>query len=89
MLIRLMQRTYGESFIHSSIHSSGEDVTDIWFQHRKKVVKLQSRLYVLPGGAVDRHYVDLLSEELSHLAVGNYPADLFIIFSALMLEGIE
>ena len=78
-----MRRAYGESFIHSS----GEDVTDIWFEHWKIVVKLQGGLYVLPGGAVGRHYVDLLSEEVSHLAVGNnYPADRVIVFSALMLS---
>ena len=80
-----MQRAYGESFIHSS----GEDVTDIWFQYWKNVVKLQGRLYVLPGGAVGCHYVDLLSEEGSHLAVGHYPADRFIVFLHSCLKGLN
>ena len=39
---QLMQRAYGESFIHSG----GVDITDTWFQCWKKVVKLQGRYYV-------------------------------------------
>ena len=68
------------------IHSSGIDLSDVWYQHWSTIVHLQGKVYDLPGGAVGRKYVDSLSEEISHLSIGNFPADRVIVFSALMLQ---
>ena len=68
------------------IHSSGVDSTDAWYQRWNIIAHLQGKVYDLPGGAVGRKYVDLLSEEISHLSVGNFPADRVIVFSVLMLQ---
>ena len=78
----LMRDAYGATLIHSS----GVEPAEAWYQRWNAVVHLQGKVYDLPGGAVGRKYVDLLSEEISHLSVGNFPADRVIVFSALMLQ---
>ena len=50
------------------------------------MITLQGKVYALPGGAIGRKYVDLLSEEVLHLSQGNYSSDRPIVFSALMLQ---
>ena len=45
--------------------------------------KDNANIYCIPGG---RKYVDMLSEEISHLFVGSIPVDRVIVFSALMLQ---
>ena len=57
-----------------------------WYQHWKKAVYLQGRHYDLPGGAIGRQYGDMLTEEVSQVAAGNYAADHLIVFSSLMLQ---
>ena len=41
---------------------------------------------VLPGGATGHRYVDLSTEEVSYLAVGNYPSEHVLVFSSVMLQ---
>ena len=40
----------------------------------------------MPGGPVGRRYVDLLTEEVQNLAVGNFPSERVLIFSSVMLQ---
>ena len=79
---QLMIKAFGDPLVYSS----GEDATNSWFQHWKTVVCLQGKQYNLPGGAVGHQYVDLLSEEVSHLSTGNYSSDRLIVFSTTILQ---
>ena len=78
----LMMEMYGATLVHSS----GMDAADIWYQSWNSVVHLQREIYDLPGGVVGRRYVDLLSQEVSHVSIGNYPAYHLIVFSAVILR---
>ena len=78
----LMVRAFGAPLVHSS----GKDATDAWYQRWKKVVYLQGRHYDLPEGAIGRQYVDMLNEEVSQVAAGNYSTDHLIVFSSFMLQ---
>ena len=78
----IMMEAYGAPFVHSG----GIDTADASYQRWNTVVHMQGKIYDLPGGAVGRKYVDLLSQEVSHVSVGNYPADRLIVFSAVMLQ---
>ena len=42
--------------------------------------------YIIPGGPTGRRYVDLLTEEVQHLAVGNFPSERVLVFSSVMLQ---
>ena len=50
------------------------------------MIDLQRKHYDLSGGAAGRRYVDMLSEEVSHVAAGNYSSDGLVVFSSLMLQ---
>ena len=51
-----------------------------------RVVRLNGMHYDVPGGAVGRRYVDLLTEEVAHLAAGNFSADRLVVFSSVVLQ---
>ena len=57
-----------------------------WCQRWEKVIHHSGNHYILPGGAVGCHYVALLFEEVQHFAVGNYPSERVLVFSAVILQ---
>ena len=80
----LMRKAYGATLIQSGSCSN----TD-WHRRWRSVVHHSGNLYVLPGGPVGRRYVDLLTEEVQHLAVGNFPSERVLVFSSVMLHVTE
>ena len=77
----LITKAYGTTVLNSG----GVIDSDAWYKWWQAVVHLQGKVYALPGGNIGCKYVDLLSEEVLDLSVGNYPANRLIVFSALML----
>uniref|UniRef100_A0A1X7TG66 Reverse transcriptase domain-containing protein n=1 Tax=Amphimedon queenslandica TaxID=400682 RepID=A0A1X7TG66_AMPQE len=57
-----------------------------WFSRWEIVSQCQGQHYSLPGGSIGRRYVDILTDEVSHLASGNYPSERLIVFSSLILQ---
>ena len=58
------------------------DYDSAWCSRWRQVIYHSGNHYVLPGGSIGQHYVDILAEELTHLAEGHYPSELFL-FSVL------
>ena len=52
-----------------------DDSLDDWVKRWQVISHLKGRLYHVPGGSIGHKYVDLLTVETSHLAVGNYPSE--------------
>ena len=77
----LMRKAYGATLIQS-----GSCFNTDWHRCWRSVVHHSGNLYVLPGGPVGRRYVDLLTEEVQHLAVGNFPSERVLVFSSVMLQ---
>ena len=77
----LMRKAYGATLIQSGSCSN----TD-WRQRWRSVVHHSGNLYVLPDGPVGRRYVDLLTEEVQHLVVGNFPSERVLVFSSVILQ---
>ena len=80
----LMRKAYGATLIQSGSCSHSD-----WHQHWKSVVHHSGNHYVLPGGPTGRRYVDLLTEEAQHLAVGNFPSERVLVFSCVMLQMVR
>ena len=78
----LMRKAYGATVIPSV----DSQLDSEWYSRWKQLVQHVGNHYVLPGGAIGRRYVDLLTEEVSHLAVGNYPSERVLVFSSVMLQ---
>ena len=78
----LMRRAYGTTLINSG--GSGTDSP--WYQRWEKVVQHSGNHYILPGGPTGRRYFDLLTEEVQHLGVGNYPSERVLVFSSVILQ---
>ena len=78
----LMDEAYGAQLEGNG----GLDSLDEWGLRWRTMVGLQNRLYIIPGGAVGRRYVGVLSDEVKHTAIGNYPSDRLVVFSAVMLQ---
>ena len=76
----LMMKAYGDKFSRDKARD------DVWFGYWNFVSRLKGKQYSLPGGAVGRKYVDLLSDEIGQVAAGNYTSDHVIVFSALILQ---
>ena len=76
-----MRKAYGATLIPSKSCSSTP-----WYQRWKSVVYHSGNHYVLPGGPTGRRFVDLLTEEIQHLAVGNFPSERVLVFSSVMLQ---
>ena len=77
----LMRKAYGATLIQSGSCSHSD-----WHRHCKSVVHHSGNHYVLPGGPTGRRYVDLLTEEVQHLAVENFPSERVLVFSSVMLQ---
>ena len=71
-------KAYGETLVNWI----DEDATNIWCSRWKEVIQLQRKLYSHPGGSIGRKFVSMLTDELSHLPVGNYTFD-HLLFSVL------
>jgi len=59
-----------EAFGASLLHCEGGNRNDVWDARWLKAVHLKCQQYDLPGGAVGREFVSLLSEEVSSLSRG-------------------
>ena len=77
----LMRKAYGATLIQSGSCSHSH-----WHRRWKSVVHHSGNHYVLPGGPTGRRYVDLLTEEVQHLAVRNFPSERVLVFSSVMLQ---
>jgi len=78
---KLMRKAYGVTLIQSGSCSNTP-----WYQRWKSIVYHSGNHYVLPGGPTGRRFVDLLTEEIQHLAVGNFPSERVLVFSSVMLQ---
>jgi hypothetical protein len=83
---QLMLRAFGEPLVQPEHPSVDDDDVDIWYKRWWTVVHLKGLLYTIPGGAIGRKFTDTLSEEVLHLAAGNYPSDRLIVFSSVILQ---
>jgi len=77
----LMKKAYGATLIQS-----GSCTNTPWHRRWKTVVYHSGNHYVLPGGPTRRKFVDLLMEEIQHLAVENFPFKHVLIFSSVILQ---
>ena len=77
-----MTKAYGGT----SLFSDGGDRSSSWCQRWEAVVRLNGRHYVLPGGLVGRRFVDMMTNELNHLALGHYPAEHCLVFGSVILQ---
>ena len=75
-----------EAFGATLLHSEGGDREDIWGVRWLKAVRLKCQHYDLPGGAVGREFVSLLSEEMSSLSRGEAKSERLIVFLVVMLQ---
>ena len=78
-----MMRAFGDTLCCTTVpETAGNEWTRRW----SAITRLKGRLYHVPGGAVGRRYVDLLSVEVAHLATGNFPSERLMVFSAVILQ---
>ena len=59
---------------------------NVWIKYWKKIVGVRSKNYDIPGGAVGREFVDLLSEEVTLLCKGKETSERLIAFLAIILQ---
>ena len=78
----LMCRAYGCSLSQLS----GVDHDFDWRSRWKQVIYHSGNHYILPGGPIGRRYVDLLAEEVTHLAGGHFPPERVLVFSSVILQ---
>ena len=57
-----------------------------WVRRWSAIDHLGGSLYFVPGGFIGCKNVDQLSAEVSHLAAGNFPLDILMVFSAIILQ---
>jgi len=76
----LMKKAYDATLIHSGSCSNTP-----WHRCWKTVVYHSGNHYVLPGGPTERRFVDLLMEEIQHLAVENFPSECVLVFGSVIL----
>ena len=78
----LMHKAYGASLVQSA----DDSVDSVWYCRWTQLVHHVGNHYLLPGGSIGRKYIDVLTEEISHLAAGNYPSERVLVFSSVMLQ---
>jgi hypothetical protein len=57
-----------------------------WSNRWCKVINFQRKQYDLPGGAVGRHFVDCLADEVDKLTKGIMLSDRLLVFCAVVLQ---
>ena len=72
-----MIRAFGDTLCRTTVPETAEDE---WTRHWSAITRFKGRLYHVPGGAVGRQHVDLLSVEVAHLATGNFPSERLVVF---------
>ena len=55
-------------------------------KHGKKIVSTRCSYYNLPGGAVGREFIDILTQEVSMLCRACVRSERFIVFIGIMLQ---
>ena len=78
-----LMRAFGASVCDTTLLNYSENE---WVRQWSAIAHLKGCLYHLPGGSKCRRYVDQLSVEMSHLAVGNFPSKRIMVFSAIILQ---
>ena len=58
----------------------------LWHERWQTVIQHHGNHYSLPGGSVGKTYVDVLTDEVLHMATGNFPSERLIVFSSLVLQ---
>ena len=76
-----MEDTFGASLLHSE----GGDRDDVWCKRWAKAVCFKCHHYDLPGGATEREFVGLFSEEVLKLAIGEVRSEQLIVFLVVLL----
>ena len=64
----------------------GTERLDVWFSRWEKAVRFLPRRYDLPGGAVGRRFVDLLSQEVKLVVDQKEHSERMVVFQMLMLQ---
>ena len=77
-----MNEAYGANLITSA----DGDHDSVWCTCWRQLVQHSSNHYILPSGSTGHKYVDVLTEEVTHLAVGNYPSEDVLAFSSVVLQ---
>jgi len=77
-----MLKAYGSTLVNSE----GEIPSFPWHSRCKEIIQHSDNLYVLPGGTVGCHYVDLLEVKVRHLAVGNLPSKRLLVFCSVIMQ---
>ena len=80
----LMQQAYGAPLVHQQ--SVSDAVNSVWYSRWVQLIQHVGNHYILPGGSIGRKYVDVLTEEVSHLAAGNYPSERVLVYSSVILQ---
>ena len=66
--------------------NTGIDDDDTWCKRWKKIVSTRCSYYDLPGGAVGREFIDILTQEVSMLCRVRVRSERFIVFIGIMLQ---
>ena len=75
-----------EAFGAPLLNLDGKWLGDMWEIIWKRVVKLQGKLYTLPGGSIGRSFVSTLAAEVLELGKGKQKSELVICFPTLILQ---
>ena len=67
-------------------NSEGGDKHETWYKIWSKTVHFKCQQYDLPGGAIGREFVSLLSKEVSRLASSEVKSEWLIVFTVVMLQ---
>ena len=77
-----MTKAYGSTLLFSD----GGDRSPSWCQRLKAIVRLNEQHYILPGGLVSWHFINMMPVELYHLSFGRYPAKCCLLFGSAILQ---
>ena len=75
-----------EAFGANLVGGYGNEGDNLWFKRWQRVIALPKRLYDVPGGAVGRHFVDLLSDEVGLLSEGTDKSERLIVCLSVLLQ---
>ena len=81
----LVNQAYGTTFINTD----GGIRDTPWCIRWAHIIQLSASHYTLPGGSVGRRYVDLLVDEVNHLAAGNHPSERVLVYGSVILQHVK